>query len=235
MSMERRKLLFLGALTAVAVVPAFGQTLGPVIDSGHAKQSGASIQDFSGTWRRSGLPWFEPPASGPGPVTNLSRRNGVSNYDQLVGDYNNPILQPWAAEVVKKFGEISLAGVTFPSPSNQCWPEPVPYIFKHMGLLIAQQPHQITMVFNEDHEVRHVRLGESHPTQVTPSWHGDAVAYFEGDTLVIDTVGNKTDRPFAMIDLFGTPYTEGLHVVERYRLLDHSVDKDALERGAKEN
>ena len=55
----------------------------------------------------------------------------MSNYDQLVGDYTNPILQPWAAEVVKKYGEISLAGITFPNPSNQCWPEPVPFIFKH--------------------------------------------------------------------------------------------------------
>src|SRR5580765_3914366 len=162
MSMERRKLLFLGALTAVAVVPAFGQTLGPVIDSGHAKQSGASIQDFSGTWRRSGLPWFEPPASGPGPVTNLSRRNGVSNYDQLVGDYTNPILQPWAAEVVKKFGEISLAGVTYPNPANQCWPEPVPFIFKHNKMQMLQQPNKITILYLEDHEVRWVRMNEPH-------------------------------------------------------------------------
>jgi hypothetical protein len=111
----------------------------------------------------------------------------------------------------------------------------VPFIFKHMGLLMLQQPHQITMIFNEDHEVRQVRIGGSHPAQVELSWHGDAVGHFEGDTLVIDTVGTKTDRPFAMIDLFGTPYTKDLHVVERYRLLDHSAVKDALERGAKEN
>jgi hypothetical protein len=63
----------------------------------------------------------------------------VSNYDQLVGDYTNPILKPWAAEVVKKYGEISLAGITFPSPSNQCWPEPVPYIFKHGAMQLLQQ------------------------------------------------------------------------------------------------
>jgi hypothetical protein len=52
---------------------------------------------------------------------------------------------------------------------------------------------------------------------------------------VIDTVGVKTDRPFAMIDLFGTPYTEKLHVVERYQLLDYVAVKDTLARGAKEN
>jgi hypothetical protein len=42
---------------------------------------------------------------------------------RLVGDYTDPILQPWAAEVVKKKGEISIAGVTYPNPGNMCWPE----------------------------------------------------------------------------------------------------------------
>jgi hypothetical protein len=52
------------------------------------------------------------------------------------------------SEVVKKYGEISLAGVTFPSPSNQCWPEPVPYIFKHGAMQMLQQPDKITIVYN---------------------------------------------------------------------------------------
>jgi hypothetical protein len=42
--------------------------------------------------------------------------------------------------------------------------------------------------------------------QATPSWYGDSVGHYEADTLVIDTIGVKTDRPYAMIDLFGTPY-----------------------------
>ncbi len=158
----------------------------------------------------------------------------MSNYDQLVGDYTNPILKPWAADVVKKYGEISLAGITFPSPSNQCWPEPVPYIFKHGAMQMLQQPEKITILYNEDHEIRWVRLNAPHPAPLTPSWHGNSVAHYEGDTLVIDTVGVKTDRPFAMIDLFGTPYTKALHVVERYRLLDYEEAKGALERGDKE-
>src|SRR5882724_3524850 len=71
-----------------------------------------SIPDLSGTWRHGTLPWLVPPESGPGPVTNRSRRqdDGTSDYSQLVGDYTNPILQPWAAEVVKKKGDLSLAG-----------------------------------------------------------------------------------------------------------------------------
>jgi hypothetical protein len=159
----------------------------------------------------------------------------VSNYNQLVGDYTSPILKPWAAEVVKKYGEISLAGVTFPSPANQCWPEPVPYIYKNFGMQMLQQPHQVTIIYDEGPDVRRVRLNEPHPPQVKPSWYGDSVGHYEGDTLVIDTVGTKTDRPFAMLDLYGTPYTEKLHVVERYRLLDYEDAKEGLERDAKEN
>ena len=71
----------------------------------------------------------------------------MSNYDQLVGDYTNPILQPWAAEVVKKFGEISLAGITYPNPSNQCWPEPMPFIFKQFMMQMIQQPDRVTILY----------------------------------------------------------------------------------------
>jgi hypothetical protein len=227
--------LLLSVTLAAAWSPASAQQAAPATSVG--AQSTASVPDFSGIWRHGSLPWFIPPASGPGPVTNKSRRpdNGQSDYGQLVGDYTNPILQPWAAEVVKKKGDLSLAGVTYPSPANQCWPEPVPFLFKHMAMEMLQLPDQIVMLFNEDHEVRWVRLNAEHPAHVTPSWHGDAVAHYDGDTLVIDTVGIKVDRPFPMIDLFGTPYTDKLHVVERYRLLDYDDVKGDLQRAAKEN
>jgi hypothetical protein len=236
MNMQRNWLLF--TALAFAASPAWGQQAAPA--AGQAKissQSTTSIPDLSGIWRHGSLPWFVPPASGPGPVTNKSRRkdNGVSNYDQLVGDYTNPILRSWAAQVVKAKGDLSLAGVTYPSPANQCWPEPVPFLFKHMAMQILQAPDKIVMLFNEDHEVRYVRMNEPHPAHLTPSWHGDAVGHYEGDTLVIDTVGVRTDRPYPMIDLFGTPYTEKLHVVERYKLLDYEAAKDDLARAAKEN
>ena len=53
--------------------------------------------------------------------------------------------------------------------------------------------------------------------------------------MVIDTVGFKTDRPLAMLDMYGTPYTRALHVVERYRLLDYEAAREELERDAKES
>jgi hypothetical protein len=235
--MDARRNVLLFVIVAAAAGPVLGQQVAPVAGQPSMLAQGhASVPDFSGIWRHGSLPAFIPPASGPGPVTNRSRRkdNGQSDYASLVGDYTNPILQPWAAEVVKKDGELSLAGVIFPSPANQCWPEPVPYLFKHMAMQLLQLPDKVVMLFNEDHEVRPVRLNASHPASLKPSWHGDAVGRYEGDTLVIDTVGIRTDRPYAMVDLYGTPYTDKLHVVERYRLADYEEVKDEVARGAKE-
>jgi hypothetical protein len=239
MNAQRQTVTMLAALVvATAAAPAFGQTVAPAARAtASTSQASQSIPDFSGNWRHPSLPGYEPPVSGPGPVTNRSRRksDGASNYDRLEGDYTNPILQPWTAAIVKRFSEISASGATYPNPANQCWPEPVPFIYKHFGMLMLQQPDKITMIYSEDHEVRWVRMNESHPAHVTPSWHGDSVGHWEGDTLVVDTVGVRTDRPFAMIDLYGTPYTKALHVIERFRLLDYELAKAGLDQDRKEN
>jgi hypothetical protein len=129
---------------------------------------------------------------------------------------------------------MSKSGVVYPNPANQCWPEPVPFIYKNFAVQIFQRGDHITMIYDQDHEVRYVRMNAQHPRNVTPSWYGDSVGHYEGDTLVIDTVGQKSG-PFAMLDLYGTPYTKALHVVERYRLIDYDEAKEGLDRDAKEN
>jgi hypothetical protein len=220
--------LFTALIAAAA--PAFGQ-IAPTVSAG----SGVAIPDFSGIWAHPYLPGFEPPASGPGPVLNRSRSpNGRANFDQLVGDYTNPILKPEAAGIVRKHGEISLAGIGYPTPANQCWPGGVPFIFWDYLLQIVQQPDRLTMIYRHNNEVRHVRLNEPHPAHMTPSWYGDAVGHYEGATLVIDTIGVKIG-PFAMVDMYGTPHSPALHVVERYRLIAYDDAKDAFDRNEKEN
>jgi hypothetical protein len=164
----------------------------------------------------------------------VRRPDGVSNVLVLVGDYTNPILKPEAAATVKKFGEMSLAHFGFHNPRNQCWPNGVPFILPSNGMQMFQQPDKITMIYQTDHQVRHIRMNAQHPANVTPSWYGDSVGHYEGDTLVIDTVGIKAG-PFAMVDWFGTPQSPALHVVERYRLLDYEAAKEGLERDKKEN
>jgi len=190
MNMQRREFVSLTALAAVAGVALLYQSVA-FAEAPDAKA--AVIPDFSGIWWHPSLPGPEPLASPPTGLRNLSRDSaGVSNYDQLVGDYNNPILKPKTAAVVKKFGELSLAGITFPSPANQCWPEPVPYIYKNFGIQIFQKPDTTVIIYDQDHEVRRIRMNVPHPAKVVPSWYGDSVGHYEGDMLVIDTVGVKT-------------------------------------------
>jgi hypothetical protein len=198
----------------------------------HAQDAPHAVPDFSGIWAHFTWPDFEPPVNGPGPVTNTSRRDGVPDSYQLVGDHSSPILKPSAAEIVRQHAEISLRGVVYPTPSNQCWPGGVPFVLYNIGMQMLQEKDKVTILYTNNHEVRHVRLNAAHPARVTPSWYGDSVGHYEGDTLVIDTVGIKSG-PFAMVDMYGTPHSEALHVVERYRLLDYAAAKEAEERGQK--
>src|SRR6516225_2938632 len=237
---RQRDFLLLVILAAASMTSALGQGVAPAVGpASSSTRSTASVPDFSGTWSNQSLNALEPPLSGAGPVRNRSRvrtgpRAGVGDGRQLVGDYTNPILQPWAAEVVKKFGEISLAGQGYPTPRNQCWPEGMPFVSINRGMQILQQPEKITILYPFDHQFRQVSMNEPHPAQVTPSWYGDSVGHYEGDELVIDIVGIKIGR-FSMIDWFGTPYTEALHLVERYRLLDYEDTMKAIEWAAKEH
>jgi hypothetical protein len=77
------------------------------------------------------------------------------------------------------------------------------------------------------YEVRRVRLNQPHPARVTLSWYDDSVGHYEGDTLIIDTIGVKRG-PYPMLDVYGTPFSDALHVVERYRLAEYAVAKTAI-------
>src|SRR6478752_1813821 len=168
--MKRQEFLFLATLALACATPVMGQTQAP------SASPASSIPDFTRFWRHQSLPGFEPLASGPTSLTNRSRRNGVSNYNELVGDYTNPILKPEAAEVVRKKGEYSASGHDFPDPSNQCAAHSPPYLFTIMlGMQLLQEKNQVTILYTQDNQVRRVHMNESHPASVTPSAMGHSV------------------------------------------------------------
>jgi hypothetical protein len=173
------------------------------------------VPDFSGVWGRNTIDYTAPP-SGVGPLKNIS-----GNRNMMVGDYKDPMLKPWAAEIVRKNGEISKTGDAFPTAHNQCWPEPPPYILGNQQLQVLQQAHQVVFLYSHGSQVRRVRLNATHPAKVTPSWYGDSIGHYEGDTLVVDTVGVRV-APLSTVDRYGTPHTEALHVVERLRMVEQA-------------
>ena len=77
------------------------------------------------------------------------------------------------------------------------------------------------MIWTQDHQVRHVLLNQNHSAHPKPSWFGESVGHYEGDSLVVDTIGVDT-RTF--VDNYFTPHTDQLHVIERYRLTDERKD-----------
>ena len=154
--------------------------------------------------------------------------NGGGDPLPLVGDYNNPILKPHAAEAVKKAGELSAGGRVNPDPSNQCAPYSPPYIFTiQLGVQMIQDKDQIVLLYPQDMQIRRVRMNGSHPKKVKPSAMGDSIGHFEGNELVIDTIGVKIGR-VTMVDRYGTPQSPAMHVVERYRLIDVAAAKEAM-------
>ncbi|HYM01397.1 MAG TPA: hypothetical protein VET85_00545 [Stellaceae bacterium] len=195
--------------------------------------------DFSGVWARNSFN-FEAPPSGPGPITNMRRvGEDASRFIlggdpvPLVGDYRNPILKPQAAEAVKRWGDVSAGGHDNRDPSNQCADFSPPFMLQmQQRVEIVQREKEILFLYQGDDHFRHVRLNESHPKKMVPSPMGHSVAHYDGDALVIDTVGIKL-MPYTVADRFGTPQSEAMHVIERYRLIDDDAARAAQERHEK--
>ena len=172
---------------------------------------------------------FIAPKSGPGPVMQHPKFPRVSNDDYRVtgqqptfayADIDNPILQPWAREVLRKQNEIVSSGKPAYSNHASCYPVGIPHFLllpMTRPMYIVQGPKQVVMILTSFSDVRRIHLDVPHSTNPKPSWTGESVGHYEGDTLVVDTIGLSDKAP---VDGFDTPHTEQLHVVERWRLVD---------------
>jgi hypothetical protein len=167
---------------------------------------------------------FLPPPSGPGPVMSQKDHpyipNGAGQPTYRVADIGNPILKPWAAAQMKNANDAVLAGKVPFLARERCWPAGVPGFLvdtRNNLLYLIQTPTEVTIIHQLDQQTRHVYLNVPHKAGIAPSWYGDSVGHYEGDTLVVDTIG-LNDRTF--VDNYRTPHTTSLHVVERFRLIE---------------
>jgi hypothetical protein len=172
---------------------------------------------------------FIAPASGPGPVMQHPKYPRVTNDDYRVtgqqptfafADIDNPILQPWAREVIRKQNEVVSSGKPAYSHHASCYPVGIPHFLlmpMTRPMYIVQGEKEVVMILTSFADVRRIHLDVPHSTNPKPSWTGESVGHYEGDTLVVDTIGLSAKAP---IDGFETPHTEQLHVVERWRMLD---------------
>ena len=198
-----------------------------------AQTARGPVPDFS----TGSFPWvtkgdYLPPPSGLGPLAvdkakavavRIPNNNGdVVDSTLRVADLNNPNLKPWVVDHLRKINEEVLAGKLRYSARASCLPGGVPDFLVYAGAFqpihIFQMPDKIVMINQGNTEVRHVYLNARHSANPKPSWYGESVGRFEGDELVIDTIGFN-DKTF-VDESFSLPHTTQLHVIERYKLLD---------------
>jgi hypothetical protein len=143
-----------------------------------------------------------------------------------VADLNNPNLKPWVKERMKKDNDEVLAGKIGYTPRSSCRPSGVPVFMSFSRfdpVYFVQTPKEVLMIFSGDAQVRHVYLDVPHSANPKPSWYGESVGHYEGDSLVVDTISQNT-RTF--VDNYRTPHSDKLHVTERWKMTD---DGNALE------
>ena len=174
------------AILSICYVPAWPQ-IAPKADS---KRSAPRLPDgkpdFSGIW------------IGGGPLADLEA--GLPEGEKV------PIL-PSAAKAMSQFQARE-------DPEANCLPTGVPRIAPYPWTF-ATAPSRLYILFEGNiHSYRQIFMdGRPHPRDLNPTWYGHSVGRWEGDSLVIDTVGFNDKFWF---DFRGHPHTEQLHTVERY-------------------
>lgn len=120
-------------------------------------------------------------------------------------------LNDWAKNVMKQHKSED-------DPEAQCLPTGVPRLAPY-PMKYLQMPNLFVILFEGNiHTYRQIFLNrKEHPKDPNPTWYGDSIGHWEGETLVVDTVGFN-DRSW--FDFAGHPHTEQLHTVERFRRTD---------------
>jgi hypothetical protein len=116
------------------------------------------------------------------------------------------------------------AGSPIADASSYCWPHGVPRVMNSpYPIQIIQTAGETVIVHEVAHNIRHIYMDQPHPQMLAPSFMGDSAGHWEGDTLVVDTIG-LNDRTW--IDEVGVIHGKQLHVIEHIRKIE---DGHALE------
>jgi hypothetical protein len=194
----------LGSVLAVAAFAFSCVTLAQTAQhSGWAKtQAGSAAPDFSGVWF-------------------------VREYHKNILPEEDPPFQPWAEALYKKRDlQNSHADPDGgPDPTARCIPPGIPRtMLQPFPWEIVQARDRVVMIFEYQSLVRQIFTdGRGHPKDLEPTYMGHSIGRYEGDTLVVDTIGFN-DKTW--LDPKGLPHTDALHVRERIRRVDHDSLED---------
>ena len=154
--------------------------------------------------------------SGPAPRTADGKPDLTAVwYAQRTIDPGKPEPLPWADALQRE----RAANNNKDAPGAHCLPRGLTNAGALFPYRLVQTPTLLVMIFEDDvPSHRQVFLdGRGHPKDPNPLWFGHSIGHWEGDTLVVDTVGFN-DKSW--IDNQGHPHTEAMHIVERMRRAD---------------
>jgi hypothetical protein len=153
--------------------------------------------------------------------------------DQNAQIASNPV--PWKPEIAKQIEHLN-AEERAGRPKGlfvNCLPEAMPgwMILTHNALEFLFTPGRVTMLGEADgNRLRRIYTdGRAHPADPDPTFHGHSIGHWEGDTLVVDTIGVLPETYLAVSESVGIPNNGDLHVVERIHLGDKEVLHDDME------
>jgi hypothetical protein len=223
---DRRVIAFAAGLLCAGAVTGDGYAAGAV-----AQGAVANFSSINLPWVAMGQDYLPPP-SGPGPITydkahpvmarNANQFGAVVTSPMRLADVSNPNLKSWVVDYLKKANDELLAGKLRYAARANCMPGGVPEFLLYAGgfenLYLIQSPKEVVMIHQADTQVRHVYMDVPHSAHPAPSWYGESVGHYDGDELVVDTVGFN-DRTF-LDDHYNLPHTTQLHVIERFKLAD---------------
>ncbi len=180
--------------------------------------------DMTGVWQGGSnrIGTWEDTNTGSGP---LGESGPITPYAVMGRQPPPPYKPEFAAKVLESYNK---RGVD--EPMVRCLPPGVPRTTL-MGLFpmqIVQTPTTVVMLFEVFHLFRIIPIDGKHPDDLDPSYMGDSVGHWEGDTLVVDVTGFNDKTWLSGV---GTVHSEKLHVVEKFTRVDENtiVYEDTVE------
>ncbi len=138
-------------------------------------------------------------------------RSFIYNIETALKKGEKLPLQPWAEKLAAQRRSKD-------DPEANCLPTGVPRMAPYPWRIVQTPTHIFFLFEGNIHSYRQIFTdGRKHPADPDPTWYGDSIGSWDGDTMVVDSIGFNDKFWF---DFAGHPHTEQLHVVERYRRPD---------------
>src|SRR5215472_19159985 len=155
----------------------------------------------------------------PAPASSAPDLTGVWLIDHfqpaIFPKGTTPPLTPWGEERYKK------ADTKVNDPNLACLPHGLPRLmYVPLPMQIFQVPDMVLIYVEAGNQLRQIHMNRGHKDDIGPTYNGDSIAKWDGDTLVVDTTGFND---VTWLDHAGLPHSEELHLVERIRRVDHDT------------